>query len=602
MANVENERSIDRSRDEKSLCVGQWWRESTLWVLLIAVGIAYFSRMTERPMRGEETRRGLVAIEMIQSGDWIVPREQGELFLSRPPLQNWIILGVASITGHVDCWSIRFPSVIALMLTVMMLYGYARQFLSQTCATAAALSYATTGQVLEMGALGETESMYTLMVGGSLILWHWGWTAGWNGTLTWSIGYALAAAGMLTKGPQAPIYFVVPVAAFFLLTGQWRMLMTRSHAIGVLVFLALWNAWNIPFWMRVGTESMIGMYRNDIALRFNNTGWSPLLKHLVSYPLEIMACLLPWSLLLPAFLMPSFWRARHRVDPLITFHMLAIGITFFSVWFVTGAKARYYMPLYPCFSVLVAIILQRCFRAEAEFRLKRSVKPIPENDGSSPWIWVASWRRFQIGAIAMMTIGLSGVIVAMFTSEGQSLVSNPIVAAIVVSSVMASLITLIRSFRSPANGLSETNPLFERQQIRSLMAIGGFIWVAYFGVAMNPIIERTLDVSADVAKVKTIIPNDETLWSTARISHLFTFHFGKTIPIAGLDPALLHENARYVCYYPDAAPRDTDEFHYDVLAEVSVVSDNMAPRSVIVTRRSPLAIAKRPSEASSNRH
>ena len=54
------------------------WRSAVevLLLVLLVVGI-YFSRMTTLTLRGEETRRADVAAEILQTGDWIVPRQQG---------------------------------------------------------------------------------------------------------------------------------------------------------------------------------------------------------------------------------------------------------------------------------------------------------------------------------------------------------------------------------------------------------------------------------------------------------------------------------------------------------------------------------------------
>src|SRR5438128_12114215 len=70
-----------------------WWREAEVAILILLVAAAYFVRLNDVSMRGEEPRRAQVAFEMMQRSDWLVPREQGDPFLSRPPLQNWPIAG-----------------------------------------------------------------------------------------------------------------------------------------------------------------------------------------------------------------------------------------------------------------------------------------------------------------------------------------------------------------------------------------------------------------------------------------------------------------------------------------------------------------------------
>jgi 4-amino-4-deoxy-L-arabinose transferase-like glycosyltransferase len=75
----------------------RWWLEIELALLVVLVVGAYFTRMTALSVRGEESRRGLIAREMLDTGDWIVPRCQGIPLFSRPPLQNWLIAAVAGV-------------------------------------------------------------------------------------------------------------------------------------------------------------------------------------------------------------------------------------------------------------------------------------------------------------------------------------------------------------------------------------------------------------------------------------------------------------------------------------------------------------------------
>ena len=62
---------------------------------------------------------------------------------------------------------------------------------------------------------------------------------------TWCLGYALAALGTLTKGPQAPVYFVGPVALYLLSTRNWRVAFHRAHLAGVATFAAVLATWHL---------------------------------------------------------------------------------------------------------------------------------------------------------------------------------------------------------------------------------------------------------------------------------------------------------------------------------------------------------------------
>src|SRR5947209_8070852 len=68
-----------------------WFLEKEAILLILVVAGTYLVRLTDMSIRGEESRWATVAGEMLRTGDWVVPRQQGAPFLSRPPLVSWLI-------------------------------------------------------------------------------------------------------------------------------------------------------------------------------------------------------------------------------------------------------------------------------------------------------------------------------------------------------------------------------------------------------------------------------------------------------------------------------------------------------------------------------
>ena len=130
-------------------CVREW----ELLALALVTAAIYGARLTTLPIRGEETRRAEVATEILQTGDWIVPRQQGQPFLSRPPLGSYPIAVLEMLLGTGSLLAVRLPSVIATWLTTILIYGYSRQFLSRLGALTAGFAFATMGMVLQLGRL-----------------------------------------------------------------------------------------------------------------------------------------------------------------------------------------------------------------------------------------------------------------------------------------------------------------------------------------------------------------------------------------------------------------------------------------------------------------
>jgi 4-amino-4-deoxy-L-arabinose transferase-like glycosyltransferase len=347
----------------------------------------YLTRLGDAPFSGEETRRAQVAREMSYWSDWIVPRQQGEPLLSRPPLHNWAIALVAQLRGQFDETSARLPSALAVLLTVAVIYGYGRTFLGRLGALSAAAAFATMGHVLQLGRLGEDEALYTLLVAASLLGWRWVDAAARTPLWPWCTGYALAALGMLTKGPQAPVYFIAGVGAFLIASGRWRELLRWPHAAGMALFLAIWGAWQIPFWLRTtGTESL-DLLTFEIALRFQDATPISFLKHLATFPVEVLVCMLPWSVLLVAYLRRDFRRTLGAAAADVRFLACAVAATFPTCWFVPGARNRYFVPLYPCLALLIGLVVQRCCQTS-----------------TAPWARLWTWYR-RCSGLAMLALG-----------------------------------------------------------------------------------------------------------------------------------------------------------------------------------------------------
>ena len=214
-------------------------------------------------------RRGAaqVACEILATGDWLVPRQQGQPLLSRPPLGSYPIAIAAKLFGNCSLLAVRLPSALATLLTVLLIYAYARLFLSRLGAMAAGSAFATMGQVLVLGRLAETEAIFTLLVSSALLVWHWGHTRQWRPSFYWLAGYGLAALAALAKGPQAPVYFAGPVLLYLIWRRDWRSLFSRWHLVGVVLFVAIVGTWQFPFWIEMGWPAVKTVWLGDVAMR-----------------------------------------------------------------------------------------------------------------------------------------------------------------------------------------------------------------------------------------------------------------------------------------------------------------------------------------------
>ncbi len=485
-----------------------WWFEPE-FLLVFLLAIAFYSiRVSDLSIRGEESRRGRIAWEMWNTGDWIVPRIQGEPVFYRPPLQNWLIALAGMCRGEFDGWAVRLPSVAAVVLTVVVTYGFTRSLLSPFGAFFSALCLASLGQVLELGRLGETDALFTLFLAGSLLTWKWCWNARLSPYAMWVIGYTLAGLATLTKGPQAPLYFVGSVSLFCLATGHVRQLFCRAHVAGILAGLAVVMSWQIPYTLRMGLGASINIYFHDVGPRFHEMTLGKMTAHLVTYPIELLAgSLMPWSVwLVLVFSRPLRMQLlRWRED--VLYLLVCMGIAFPSVWFAPGASLRYYMSLFPCFACLIGIVIE-------------GFSALPQH---ARWTSLIGWyQRILAGAIFCAGTGIA--VLSAWRQEAEWAQSARF-AAFYFTVCLAATVGIWLLSKSVA----------PRALMISFTIVAGFLGVTISTLTVNIRQRSSEDARQAVQALKDEMPAGTRLVSLGPAHHLFLFHLAEPVRIVDLD-------------------------------------------------------------------
>jgi 4-amino-4-deoxy-L-arabinose transferase-like glycosyltransferase len=475
-----------------------WWLEREFLLLALLVVGVYFVRLTDLTIRGEESRWAHVACEMLRTGDWVVSRQQGKPFFSRPPLGCWLIALATLARGDCDLTAVRLPTFLATLLTTLLIYGYSRSFLSRLGALAAGCAYATLGHVLELGRLAETEATFTFLLGGSLLVWHWGHLRGacWG----WLGGYLLAALAALTKGPQAPVYFGASVGCYLLLTGGWRQLLGRWNLLGVLLFASVLGAWQVPYYRALGWSGVKQTWASDTGLRFLAQSWGSFARHLAQYPAEVLGCTLPWSPLLFFFASRRLRRALDAASGPVLFLTVCLAVTFPTCWLVPGARGRYFMPLYPCLVVLAGVVVQRCAEADLGSALRRA------------WnAYVMTWALLALGAAALV----AGATFAHFPRGRHflPLCQPPAFAAVYALAGVALAALMAWSCRGP-----------HRVGV-AVLALASFFGLSSAGVVVNDQVRKSVDARPAMAALKGRLPAGEQIVSFGPVHSLFLYYY-----------------------------------------------------------------------------
>ncbi len=438
-----------------------------------------------------------------------------------------------------------------MLVMTLVIYYYARQTLSSGGSLAAAACYATFGQVLPLGQLGESESLFTMFVGSGMLLWHAAYLQCRSPAVGWCLGYALIALGALVKGPQAPAYFVAATGAYLVWRRDWRWLFAPGHAAGLALFGLIIGAWLVPFALMYW-DSTDDIWAGLASDRFTRQGLS---KHLVTYPLETFGCLLPWSPMCFALLYPSVRRWLRERGQATTFLIIALVVTYPSVWLAAGARGRYYMPMYPCVAVLLGMLIEGTAISAVSAAA------------------LLFWQRF-LRAIALVVLVGCGTVTAATLGFSPKLadLAQPVefLGLWIPLALLAASVLAWASWSGVSSGVARFRPQW------ALLVLGGFLAVAQSGVVINCRLQAANDLNPVVGELKARLGEVE-LVSLGRVDHRFAYFFETPIrQVAWPErPDSVDQDMVYFCF--DRRPSDTAEARSTSDGRLSTTTNGTLP-------------------------
>ncbi|HEX4653688.1 MAG TPA: glycosyltransferase family 39 protein [Candidatus Udaeobacter sp.] len=316
-------------------------RLQAIAVVLLVWAVIYLPALGSIAIKGEEGRRILPAITMLETGNYIVPQIGSNTYYRKPPLINWLVAASFKIFGVRNEWTARLPSAIAVLAVAMAFVTVARASLGTKGSLIAALIWMTNIGIIEKGRLIEIEALYVSLCGLAIIFWLSFWQQKKSPWLVWLPASVFLGIGLLAKGPTHLVFFYAVVLAVVWQEKDWRLLVHPAHFVALAVILAIPAAWAIPFLQRTTSHVAVGKWSAQFTGRlkgidFKFFSWIQNIPRAATY-------FLPWVLLLPFVRFSKFQNATQRRFA----RGLGWGITvsFLAVNLVPGSIARYSMPV-----------------------------------------------------------------------------------------------------------------------------------------------------------------------------------------------------------------------------------------------------------------
>lgn len=317
-------------------------------VVLVWAAI-YLPALGSLEIKGEEGRRILPAVRMIETHDYLVPKVGSEPYLRKPPLINWLVAGSFKMFGQRNEWTARLPSALCLLAAALVFVAVSPASLGLAGSTIAALVWLTNFGLIEKGRLIEIEALYASLFAIAFVCWLSWWEAKRSPWLTWIVPWIFLGLGWLAKGPLHLLFFYAVVIAVLWRAGELRALWSFPHLLGIILMLSIFAAWAIPFAQVTGGGHTTHVWSKQFSGRvapdkFDLAGWATNIPRSLNY-------LLPWLIFAPLLFV------RLRLTPLQRALTWAIALTLVAVDLVPGSLPRYTMPLTAPFAWLIASVL-----------------------------------------------------------------------------------------------------------------------------------------------------------------------------------------------------------------------------------------------------
>ena len=344
------------------VCAMSFWRALTV-VLLIWAAI-FLPGLGSTEIKGEEGRRIMPAVEMIERGDWIVPHFHGEPYLRKPPLVNWLIALSIQARGVRDEWSARWPSVLAVLALVTVSFCAVSRACGHTTGALASILMMTNLGMIEKGRLAEIEAIYISLSGIAMVLWLAWWLAQKPAWLLWTVPGLFLGLALLAKGPVHLLFFYALVVPVLWRARELKRLWHPAHFAGLAVMIGIFALWAVPYFREVAHLNAAGVWAKQMEERvgggdFRVGSW------LANFP-RSLSNYIPWVIFLPFLWSRRALSTLHeRERAVVEGARGPLVLCFFGLMLIPGMLPRYTLPMLAPASLLVALVMEPRFGVRA---------------------------------------------------------------------------------------------------------------------------------------------------------------------------------------------------------------------------------------------
>jgi 4-amino-4-deoxy-L-arabinose transferase-like glycosyltransferase len=384
------------------------WRSRSVWgnallVLLLGLFVTCY-RDGVPPLAGTEGHRAIPAHTMVQTGDWLLPRLYGKVYLTKPPMVYWLIGGVEKATGIANETTWRLPSALAGGLLGLVLCLVGNYWFGRTAGLVAGLSHVVFIALIEgyrsadIDALDIAASVITALA--MIELLSDATRRRWMLAIGAGIGFGTV---LLLKGPGGlPVVFGALLGAALFNTKPrdfFRALQRPDPWVSLLIGIALFGAYLLAAYMSLKRQNIppdlsgLNEAARKSSMLISQFG------QVIRMPFELAAYSMPLTIAIVFALRSEIWNggdARRRWYLRALIGTLAMSL---AICFLSGmSNPRYAYVIVPPLALVAGALADRAARGEVGAEIKLAL-------WRGVWIWAT---LLLVATIAMGIASLRG--------------------------------------------------------------------------------------------------------------------------------------------------------------------------------------------------
>ncbi|OHB93653.1 MAG: hypothetical protein A3E19_06610 [Planctomycetes bacterium RIFCSPHIGHO2_12_FULL_52_36] len=325
----------------------------------------------------DEGEYAQISQEMLDTGDWVIPRMNDQPTAQKPPLFNWAVAIISLPLGRVTEVTARLPSALGGLAGVLATYWLGKTLYgNRRTALFSALVLATTPIYFHQARWVQVDMLLCAFVTLSLSLFYYGYTNPGARQKAFLLGSFCMGLGVLTKGPMAIVLPSLTIALFLALQGQIVgarravPLLDKRLILYIGAVFAVSIPWYLASYSRGGAD-----FTRELILKHNFQmfleTWShkqPIYYYLWNLPWEFS----PWVVFLPAAVYQLLLNGKERPQRDFLLSWAVMMFCFFSL--AQAKQAKYLLPMMPALALMVGRFWEGILVQDAECGVRFSYK------------------------------------------------------------------------------------------------------------------------------------------------------------------------------------------------------------------------------------